>query len=163
MYGADNHSKRSSVMSSNDSLNSNESYGRAHLMARSFCFTLMRLFCGADWRKINHKCKRRCRKIVKSQAFYWVVMVLVFFNTVICASEHNDQPAWLEDLQSIGEAILLVSFIAAESFSKSKNGIIWRVSRRARYARSCGTSVILVLGVIITKKKNLFIFLFPFF
>ena len=110
MYGADNQSKRSSVMSSNDSLNSNESYGRAHLMARSFCFTLMRLFCGADWRKINHKCKRRCRKIVKSQAFYWVVMVLVFFNTVICASEHNDQPAWLEDLQSIGEAILLVSF-----------------------------------------------------
>lgn len=34
---------------------------------------------------------------MKSQKFYWFVIVLVFFNTVCVAVEHYDQPKWLSD------------------------------------------------------------------
>ncbi|XP_013405220.1 voltage-dependent calcium channel type A subunit alpha-1 [Lingula anatina] len=36
------------------------------------------------------------RHAVKSQAFYWGVIVLVFLNTVCVAVEHYGQPAWLD-------------------------------------------------------------------
>lgn len=35
------------------------------------------------------------RNSVKSQQFYWFVIILVFFNTVCVAVEHYDQPEWL--------------------------------------------------------------------
>jgi len=37
------------------------------------------------------------RNSVKSQQFYWFVIVLVFFNTVCVAVEHYNQPQWLTD------------------------------------------------------------------
>lgn len=33
--------------------------------------------------------------MVKSQPFYWVVIILVFLNTVCGAIEHHGQPVWL--------------------------------------------------------------------
>ena len=39
----------------------------------------------------------RIRHMVKSQWFYWFVIVLVFLNTVTVASEHYGQPQWLTD------------------------------------------------------------------
>lgn len=39
----------------------------------------------------------RIRHMVKSQCFYWFVIVLVFLNTVTVASEHYKQPQWLTD------------------------------------------------------------------
>lgn len=39
----------------------------------------------------------RIRHMVKSQVFYWFVIVLVFLNTVTVASEHYGQPQWLTD------------------------------------------------------------------
>lgn len=39
----------------------------------------------------------RVRRIVKTQWFYWFVIVLVFLNTVTTALEHNGQPQWLTD------------------------------------------------------------------
>lgn len=41
----------------------------------------------------------KCRYIVKSQTFYWLVIFLVFLNTLTFASEHNDQPMWLTKAQ----------------------------------------------------------------
>lgn len=41
----------------------------------------------------------RIRHMVKSQVFYWFVIVLVFLNTVAVASEHYGQPQWLSDFQ----------------------------------------------------------------
>lgn len=35
--------------------------------------------------------------MIKSQAFYWFVIVLVFLNTVCVAVEHYGQPDWLTD------------------------------------------------------------------
>lgn len=37
------------------------------------------------------------RHTVKTQWFYWFVIVLVFFNTVTVAAEHYGQPQWLTD------------------------------------------------------------------
>ena len=36
---------------------------------------------------------------MKSQAFYWAVIVLVFLNTVVLTSEHYGQPEWLDEFQ----------------------------------------------------------------
>lgn len=33
--------------------------------------------------------------MVKSQSFYWTIIILVFLNTFCVAIEHNNQPEWL--------------------------------------------------------------------
>ena len=43
------------------------------------------------------------RKIVKTTFFYWLVIALVFLNTVFTAIEHYGQPDWLTDL--LGESV----------------------------------------------------------
>lgn len=60
-----------------------------------------------DFEKANRKCRRACRKAVKSQTFYWLIIVLVFMNTGVLASEHYDQPHWLDDFQ--GSTIHIIS------------------------------------------------------
>ncbi|GIY01789.1 voltage-dependent calcium channel type D subunit alpha-1 [Caerostris extrusa] len=47
----------------------------------------------------NRRIRRGCRKLVKSQAFYWLVILLVFLNTMTLASEHHQQPKWLDLFQ----------------------------------------------------------------
>ncbi|GFV57369.1 muscle calcium channel subunit alpha-1 [Trichonephila clavipes] len=47
----------------------------------------------------NRRIRRGCRKLVKSQAFYWLVILLVFLNTMTLASEHHHQPKWLDHFQ----------------------------------------------------------------
>lgn len=51
------------------------------------------------WDRFNRKMRRSCRKAVKSQAFYWLIIVLVFLNTGVLATEHYHQPQWLDDFQ----------------------------------------------------------------
>ena len=55
--------------------------------------------------KWNRRCRRFSRRIVKSQAFYWIIIVLVFLNTAVLTSEHYGQPDWLDEFQ--GECFLL--------------------------------------------------------
>lgn len=52
-----------------------------------------------DFDKANRKMRRSCRKTVKSQTFYLLIIVLVFMNTGVLASEHYNQPHWLDDFQ----------------------------------------------------------------
>lgn len=52
-----------------------------------------------DFEKSNRKMRRVCRKAVKSQTFYWLIIILVFLNTGVLASEHYNQPHWLDDFQ----------------------------------------------------------------
>ena len=68
-----------------------------------YCMNLF-VLCFGDFyrqrlRKFDKRCKRKCRKIVKSQAFYWLIIVLVFLNTVILSTEHYGQPDFLDVLQ----------------------------------------------------------------
>ncbi|XP_032666769.1 voltage-dependent calcium channel type A subunit alpha-1 isoform X2 [Odontomachus brunneus] len=51
------------------------------------------------------------RNSVKSQQFYWFVIVLVFFNTVCVAVEHYDQPKWLTDFLFYAEFVFLALFM----------------------------------------------------
>lgn len=59
-----------------------------------------------DFDKINRRMRRSCRKAVKSQAFYWLIIILVFLNTGVLATEHYGQPPWLDEFQ--GNLIILV-------------------------------------------------------
>ena len=49
--------------------------------------------------KLNRRVRKGCRHAVKSQAFYWLVIVLVFLNTCVLTSEHYGQPPWLDRFQ----------------------------------------------------------------
>lgn len=49
--------------------------------------------------RLNRRLRRSCRKAVKSQAFYWLIIVLVFLNTGVLATEHYRQPGWLDEFQ----------------------------------------------------------------
>ncbi|KAG5316037.1 CAC1A protein, partial [Pseudoatta argentina] len=51
------------------------------------------------------------RNSVKSQQFYWFVIVLVFFNTVCVAVVHNDQPKWLTEFLYFAEFVFLGLFM----------------------------------------------------
>ena len=51
--------------------------------------------------RLNRKLRRACRKAVKSQAFYWLIIILVFLNTGVLATEHYKQPHWLDDFQGM--------------------------------------------------------------
>ncbi len=47
----------------------------------------------------NHMLRRKIHRTVKSQFFYWLVIVLVFLNTLVLASEFHRQPPWMDDFQ----------------------------------------------------------------
>ncbi|XP_046879215.1 LOW QUALITY PROTEIN: voltage-dependent L-type calcium channel subunit alpha-1C [Hypomesus transpacificus] len=61
-------------------------------------------------RRWNRLCRRKCRAAVKSNVFYWLVIFLVFLNTLTIASEHHKQPQWLTDVQDIANKVLLALF-----------------------------------------------------
>ncbi|XP_017056513.2 voltage-dependent calcium channel type D subunit alpha-1 isoform X1 [Drosophila ficusphila] len=52
-----------------------------------------------DFDRVNRRMRRACRKAVKSQAFYWLIIVLVFLNTGVLATEHYGQQDWLDNFQ----------------------------------------------------------------
>lgn len=49
--------------------------------------------------QLNHTMRKNCRVAVKTTNFYWLVLLLVFLNTVASASEHYGQPKWLTEMQ----------------------------------------------------------------
>ncbi|XP_077545779.1 muscle calcium channel subunit alpha-1-like isoform X3 [Haemaphysalis longicornis] len=60
--------------------------------------------------RTNRRLRRACRKGVKSQAFYWIVILLVFLNTLTLASEHHTQPPWLDRFQDVANMFFVVLF-----------------------------------------------------
>nr|QFP39652.1 voltage-gated calcium channel subunit alpha 1-like protein [Tridacna squamosa] len=61
-------------------------------------------------RKLNRRCRRACRKLVKSLPFYWMVIVMVFLNTLVLTFEHYRQPAWLDKFQEIANIFFVILF-----------------------------------------------------
>lgn len=47
---------------------------------------------------------------MKSVTFYWLVIILVFLNTLTIASEHYNQPGWLTEVQGIFVFVVSVPF-----------------------------------------------------
>ncbi|GAA6111217.1 calcium channel, voltage-dependent, L type, alpha 1D subunit, a isoform X1, partial [Tachysurus ichikawai] len=62
------------------------------------------------WRRWNRFCRRKCRLAVKSVPFYWLVIILVFLNTLTISSEHYNQPDWLTMVQGVANKVLLAMF-----------------------------------------------------
>ncbi|XP_048580456.1 voltage-dependent N-type calcium channel subunit alpha-1B isoform X2 [Nematostella vectensis] len=60
----------------------------------------------------NQLLRRKVKVMVRSQIFYWAVLVCVFLNTVLMSFEHYGQPDWLERTQTIAEKVFLGIFIA---------------------------------------------------
>ncbi|KAG7472530.1 hypothetical protein MATL_G00109830 [Megalops atlanticus] len=69
------------------------------------------------WRRWNRFFRRKCHVWVKSKVFYWLVILLVFLNTLAIATEHHHQPDWLTNVQDNANKVLL-SLFAIEMFLK---------------------------------------------
>ncbi|XP_074019600.1 voltage-dependent L-type calcium channel subunit alpha-1S isoform X3 [Numenius arquata] len=65
-----------------------------------------------QWRRWNRIFRRKCRDVVKSKFFYWLVILLVALNTLSIASEHHFQPEWLTQVQDNANRVLLALFVA---------------------------------------------------
>lgn len=63
------------------------------------------------WRRWNRFNRRKCRAAVKSVTFYWLVIVLVFLNTLTISSEHYNQPDWLTQIQGTVKNFLSWSWL----------------------------------------------------
>ncbi|XP_043279830.1 muscle calcium channel subunit alpha-1 isoform X5 [Venturia canescens] len=63
-----------------------------------------------DFDRVNRRMRRACRKAVKSQAFYWLIIVLVFLNTGVLATEHYRQPDWLDEFQDYTNTVFIALF-----------------------------------------------------
>ena len=50
------------------------------------------------------------RKAVKSQAMFWIIIILVFLNTISMATEHYKQPKWLDYFQDATNLFFVVLF-----------------------------------------------------
>ncbi|XP_076597612.1 calcium channel, voltage-dependent, L type, alpha 1F subunit isoform X1 [Chaetodon auriga] len=74
------------------------------------CSRMMKISCCRTLRRWNRVCRRNCRTAVKSVTFYWLVLLLVFLNTSLSASEHYNQPDWLTQVQDIANKVLLSLF-----------------------------------------------------
>ncbi|XP_071980324.1 voltage-dependent L-type calcium channel subunit alpha-1F isoform X3 [Engystomops pustulosus] len=66
--------------------------------------------CCRRLRRWNRAFRRKCRLAVKSVTFYWMVLILVFLNTLTIASEHYRQPEWLTQIQGYANKVLLSLF-----------------------------------------------------
>jgi hypothetical protein len=45
-------------------------------------------------------CRLMAIRLIKNQAFYWLVMIIVCLNSIFIAIEYYGQPVWLENFLS---------------------------------------------------------------
>ncbi|XP_073900045.1 voltage-dependent L-type calcium channel subunit alpha-1D isoform X7 [Castor canadensis] len=84
--------------------------GEAQGCCGRLCQAISKSKLSRRWRRWNRFNRRRCRAAVKSVTFYWLVIVLVFLNTLTISSEHYNQPDWLTQIQDIANKVLLALF-----------------------------------------------------
>ncbi|CAG5136626.1 unnamed protein product, partial [Candidula unifasciata] len=77
----------------------------------------------ADFWQAEKRFRYSIRRLVKSQLFYWVVIVLVFLNTASVASEHYNQPEWHVQFLYISEYAFLGLFIFEMSIKMYALGV----------------------------------------
>uniref|UniRef100_A0A8D2NF75 Voltage-dependent L-type calcium channel subunit alpha n=1 Tax=Zonotrichia albicollis TaxID=44394 RepID=A0A8D2NF75_ZONAL len=111
---ADEEGKRNTSMptSETESVNTENVSGEGESPAccGSLCQTISKSKFSRRWRRWNRFNRRKCRAAVKSVTFYWLVIVLVFLNTLTISSEHYNQPDWLTQIQDIANKVLLALF-----------------------------------------------------
>eukprot|EP00096_Caligus_rogercresseyi_P004791 TRINITY_DN1928_c0_g2_i1.p1 TRINITY_DN1928_c0_g2~~TRINITY_DN1928_c0_g2_i1.p1 ORF type:complete len:1446 (-),score=320.23 TRINITY_DN1928_c0_g2_i1:115-4299(-) len=102
--------------------------------------------------KINRKIRRACRKAVKSQVMFWVVIVLVFLNTCVLATEHYGQPVWLTNFQASTNLFFVILFSVEMVFKMYSLGFLnYFNSLFNRF--DCFVVVSSILELILTRTK----------
>ncbi|XP_048579316.1 muscle calcium channel subunit alpha-1 isoform X2 [Nematostella vectensis] len=61
-------------------------------------------------KRFHHRLRRSCRKAVKTQWFYWTVIVFVFLNSLTLALEHYNQPEFLTQFLDKANKLFLALF-----------------------------------------------------
>ncbi|CAG5127136.1 unnamed protein product, partial [Candidula unifasciata] len=84
--------------------------GQGNSLAKSLKKTKATGKCAPFW-QAEKRFRYSIRRLVKSQLFYWIVIVLVLLNTVTVASEHYNQPEWFVQFLYISEYAFLGLFI----------------------------------------------------
>ncbi|XP_043933418.1 voltage-dependent L-type calcium channel subunit alpha-1D [Protopterus annectens] len=110
----DDEGKRNTSMptSETESVNTENITGEGENSAccGTLCQNISKSKSSRRWRRWNRLCRRKCRAAVKSVTFYWLVIILVFLNTLTISSEHYNQPFWLTQIQDIANKVLLALF-----------------------------------------------------
>uniref|UniRef100_A0A8C3VFX2 Voltage-dependent L-type calcium channel subunit alpha n=1 Tax=Catharus ustulatus TaxID=91951 RepID=A0A8C3VFX2_CATUS len=108
---ADEEGKRNTSMptSETESVNTENVSGEGEMRGAAHQ-TISKSKFSRRWRRWNRFNRRKCRAAVKSVTFYWLVIVLVFLNTLTISSEHYNQPDWLTQIQDIANKVLLALF-----------------------------------------------------
>ncbi|OQV13004.1 Muscle calcium channel subunit alpha-1 [Hypsibius exemplaris] len=70
-------------------------------------------FSDTETCRIIQKWRMKGEHIAKSQTFYWLVIVTVFLNTLVLATEHASEPEWLNEFQEMSNPSV-VSLFALE-------------------------------------------------
>lgn len=107
--------------------------------------------------RINRRMRRACRKICKSQALYWTIIVLVFLNTLTLASEHYNQPQWLDDFQEVANVVFVTLFLLEmllKMYSLGLKGYFFSLFNRF----DCFVVISSIIESILTYSGNLVIF-----
>uniref|UniRef100_A0A3P8WMC0 Voltage-dependent L-type calcium channel subunit alpha n=1 Tax=Cynoglossus semilaevis TaxID=244447 RepID=A0A3P8WMC0_CYNSE len=105
-FGWFSHSNETHSLPASETASENtENIDEEHYNFCQNCARMMKIRC-RKLRRWNRVCRRNCRTAVKSVTFYWVVLLLVFLNTSLSASEHYDQPDWLTEVQIANKALL---------------------------------------------------------
>uniref|UniRef100_A0A4W6E0P6 Voltage-dependent L-type calcium channel subunit alpha n=1 Tax=Lates calcarifer TaxID=8187 RepID=A0A4W6E0P6_LATCA len=100
---------RAKMMANNTNLHLDKQNSICHEFSlNSKCHVLS--FFSDQLCQLNHTFRKNCRVAVKTTNFYWLVLLLVFLNTVASASEHYGQPKWLTEMQERANKILLLLF-----------------------------------------------------
>ncbi|XP_053328541.1 voltage-dependent L-type calcium channel subunit alpha-1F [Spea bombifrons] len=88
-----------------------ENIDEEHTNCCSLCMSkISQTGCCRRFKRWNRAFRRKCRQAVKSVTFYWMVLILVFLNTLTIASEHYLQPEWLTQIQGYANKVLLSLF-----------------------------------------------------
>uniref|UniRef100_A0A8C3VI73 Voltage-dependent L-type calcium channel subunit alpha n=1 Tax=Catharus ustulatus TaxID=91951 RepID=A0A8C3VI73_CATUS len=111
-FGRSSNKHASMPTSETESVNTENVSGEGESAAccGSLCQTISKSKFSRRWRRWNRFNRRKCRAAVKSVTFYWLVIVLVFLNTLTISSEHYNQPDWLTQIQDIANKVLLALF-----------------------------------------------------
>lgn len=83
--------------------------------------------------RVNRRLRRACRKAVKSQAFYWLIIVLVFLNTGVLATEHYQQPPWLDDFQGTVPLFFFLQEMYPVFYDAADRGICQNLNGRINH------------------------------
>ncbi len=72
-------------------------------------------------RRIGYDDDDQNRLAVKSQAFYWLIIILVFLNTGVLATEHYQQHEWLDFFQGTLYTLFLFQIVCLLHFNRQYN------------------------------------------